>query len=105
MVEDILRTRLMVKRSMKEYKDDKTLQRLLHARQLGLKLIANVTFGYTAANFSGRMACVEVRIILAECTFSTLFFFPIVCFTSNFVFSIAVLPHSPGVVYYHLLLR
>ena len=33
------------------------------------------------------------------------FFFFIVCFTSYFVFSIAVLPHSPGVVYYHLLLR
>ena len=33
-----------------------------------------------------------------------LFFF-FVCFTSYFVFSIAVLPHSPGVVYYHLLLR
>ena len=32
-------------------------------------------------------------------------FFLIVCFTSYFVFSIAVLPHSPGVVYYHLLLR
>ena len=30
---------------------------------------------------------------------------PIVCFTSYFVFSIAVLPHSPVVVYYHLLLR
>ena len=29
----------------------------------------------------------------------------LVCFTSYFVFSIAVLPHSPGVVYYHLLLR
>ena len=29
----------------------------------------------------------------------------IVCFTSYFVFSIAVLPHSPGVVYYHQLLR
>ena len=28
-----------------------------------------------------------------------------VCFTSYFVFSIAVLQHSPGVVYYHLLLR
>ena len=27
------------------------------------------------------------------------------CFTSYFVFSIAVLPHSPGVVYNHLLLR
>ena len=32
-------------------------------------------------------------------------FFLIVCFTSYFVFSIAVLPHSPGVEYYHLLLR
>ena len=38
---------------------------------------------------------------------SMIFFllFLIVCFTSYFVFSIAVLPHSPGVVYYHLLLR
>ena len=33
------------------------------------------------------------------------FSYLIVCFTSYFVFSIAVLPHSPGVVYYHLLLR
>ena len=33
------------------------------------------------------------------------FFFFIVCFTSYFMFSTAVLPHSPGVVYYHLLLR
>ena len=33
---------------------------MLDARQLGLKLIANVTYGYTAANFSGRMPCVEV---------------------------------------------
>ena len=31
-------------------------------------------------------------------------FFFFVCFTSYFMFSIAVLPHSPGVVYYHLLL-
>ena len=31
--------------------------------------------------------------------------FFIVCFTSYFMFSIAVLPHSPGVVYYHPLLR
>lgn len=34
---------------------------MLDARQLGLKLIANVTFGYTSAHFSGRMPCVEVR--------------------------------------------
>ena len=33
------------------------------------------------------------------------FVFLIVCFTSYFVFCIAILPHIPGVVYYHLLLR
>lgn len=49
-----------VKKSIKENKDNKTLQRVLHARQLGLKLIANVTYGYTAANFSGRMPCIEI---------------------------------------------
>lgn len=60
MLEEILNTRIMVKQSMKTYKQDKVLLRLLDARQLGLKLIANVTFGYTAANYSGRMPNVEV---------------------------------------------
>ncbi|XP_051265819.1 DNA polymerase zeta catalytic subunit isoform X2 [Dicentrarchus labrax] len=60
MLEEILNTRIMVKQSMKAHKQDKALMRLLHARQLGLKLIANVTFGYTAANYSGRMPSVEV---------------------------------------------
>lgn len=60
MLQEILETRLMVKASMKRNKDDKLLQRVLHSRQLGLKLIANVTYGYTAANFSGRMPCSEV---------------------------------------------
>uniref|UniRef100_A0A1A8ES22 DNA polymerase zeta catalytic subunit n=2 Tax=Nothobranchius korthausae TaxID=1143690 RepID=A0A1A8ES22_9TELE len=60
MLEEILGTRIMVKNSMKSYKQDKALMRLLHVRQLGLKLIANVTFGYTSANYSGRMPSVEV---------------------------------------------
>ncbi|XP_052020506.1 DNA polymerase zeta catalytic subunit isoform X2 [Apodemus sylvaticus] len=60
MLEEILKTRLMVKQSMKAYKQDRALSRMLNARQLGLKLIANVTFGYTSANFSGRMPCIEV---------------------------------------------
>lgn len=60
MLEEILKTRFMVKQSMKAYKQDKALSRMLNARQLGLKLIANVTFGYTSANFSGRMPCIEV---------------------------------------------
>lgn len=33
---------------------------MLVARQLGLKFIANVTYGYTSASFSGRMPCVEI---------------------------------------------
>ncbi|XP_074846819.1 DNA polymerase zeta catalytic subunit [Carettochelys insculpta] len=60
MLEEILKTRIMVKQSIKAYKHDKAITRMLEARQLGLKLIANVTFGYTAANFSGRMPCIEV---------------------------------------------
>ncbi|GCC38166.1 hypothetical protein chiPu_0016678 [Chiloscyllium punctatum] len=60
MLEEILKTRIMVKHSMKTHKKDNALMKLLHARQLGLKLIANFTYGYTAANFSGRMPCVEI---------------------------------------------
>ena len=45
---------------MKEYEGDTTLRRVFDSRQLGLKLIANVTYGYTSANFSGRMPCVEI---------------------------------------------
>jgi len=36
------------------------LQRLLNARQLALKLVANTTFGYAAASYSGRMPCIEL---------------------------------------------
>ncbi|XP_066270082.1 DNA polymerase zeta catalytic subunit-like [Branchiostoma lanceolatum] len=60
MLQDILNTRIMVKKSMKDHKQDKNLTRMLHSRQLGLKLIANVTYGYTSASFSGRMACIEI---------------------------------------------
>lgn len=45
---------------MKEQKNNKNLYKKLNAQQLGLKLIANVTYGYTSANFSGRMPCIEV---------------------------------------------
>jgi len=36
------------------------LNRVLDARQLGLKYIANVTYGYTSATYSGRMPAVEI---------------------------------------------
>lgn len=95
MLTELLDTRVMVKQSMKTHKHDKVridcltfiwhlilrqmLQRILDARQLGLKYIANVTYGYTrcarafgpcafylmmtsffSASFSGRMPAVEI---------------------------------------------
>ncbi|KAL4922232.1 hypothetical protein BDW62DRAFT_79917 [Aspergillus aurantiobrunneus] len=60
MLAEILETRVMVKTGMKLDKDDRVLQRLLNNRQLALKLIANVTYGYTSASFSGRMPCSEI---------------------------------------------
>ncbi|KAI0431815.1 DNA polymerase family B [Xylaria sp. FL1042] len=60
MLTEILETRVMVKSGMKQDKDDKTLQRLLNNRQLALKLLANVTYGYASASFSGRMPCSEI---------------------------------------------
>ena len=60
MLGEILETRVMVKSGMKADKDDRTLQQLLNNRQLALKLIANVTYGYTSASFSGRMPCAEI---------------------------------------------
>ncbi|KAJ3374695.1 DNA polymerase zeta [Allomyces arbusculus] len=60
MLTELLDTRVMVKNSMKLHKDNKVLHKVLDARQLGLKLIANVTYGYTAASFSGRMPLVEL---------------------------------------------
>ncbi|ODQ50587.1 hypothetical protein SAICODRAFT_61405 [Saitoella complicata NRRL Y-17804] len=60
MLSELLDTRIMVKDSMKLHKDDKELQKLLNNRQLALKLLANVTYGYTSASFSGRMPCAEI---------------------------------------------
>ncbi|KAG9286506.1 hypothetical protein G9A89_014672 [Geosiphon pyriformis] len=60
MLKEILDTRIMLKKSMGLYKDDKNLCDILDARQLGLKYLANVTYGYTGATFSGRMPCVDI---------------------------------------------
>ncbi|BGP44636.1 DNA polymerase zeta [Rhodotorula kratochvilovae] len=60
MVGELLDTRVMVKGSMKAVAADKALTKLLNARQLALKFLANVTYGYTSATFSGRMPAVEV---------------------------------------------
>ncbi|CAO1623914.1 unnamed protein product [Parajaminaea phylloscopi] len=60
MLTEILDTRVMVKGSIKGRKSDKSFVRTQNARQLSLKLLANVTYGYTSATFSGRMPCVEI---------------------------------------------
>ena len=72
MLGEILETRVMVKSGMKVDKDDKSLQRLLNNRQLALKLIANVTYGYTSASFSGRMPCSEIADSIVQTARETL---------------------------------
>ncbi|KAL0005947.1 hypothetical protein SO802_013508 [Lithocarpus litseifolius] len=49
------------------------LEEILSTRiMLALKLIANVTYGYTAAGFSGRMPCAELADSIVQCGRSTL---------------------------------
>uniref|UniRef100_A0A2N9I954 DNA polymerase n=1 Tax=Fagus sylvatica TaxID=28930 RepID=A0A2N9I954_FAGSY len=48
------------------------LHRVFNARQLALKLISNVTYGYTATGFSGRMPCAELADSIVQCGRSTL---------------------------------
>ncbi|XP_024534003.1 DNA polymerase zeta catalytic subunit [Selaginella moellendorffii] len=58
---EILSTRIMVKGKMKKLDaSQRVLHRIFNARQFALKLIANVTYGYAAAGFSGRMPCAEL---------------------------------------------
>ncbi|KAH7037486.1 uncharacterized protein B0I36DRAFT_359172 [Microdochium trichocladiopsis] len=72
MLTEILETRVMVKSGMKQDKEDRTLQRLLNNRQLALKLLANVTYGYTSASFSGRMPCSEIADSIVQTARETL---------------------------------
>jgi DNA polymerase zeta len=72
MLTEILETRVMVKSGMKQDKKDKTLQQLLNNRQLALKLLANVTYGYTSASFSGRMPCSEIADSIVQTARETL---------------------------------
>ncbi|XVF06076.1 hypothetical protein REPUB_Repub06bG0017200 [Reevesia pubescens] len=73
LLEEILSTRIMVKQAMKKLTpSQQVLQRIFNARQLALKLISNVTYGYTAAGFSGRMPCAELADSIVQCGRSTL---------------------------------
>ncbi|WMV11977.1 hypothetical protein MTR67_005362 [Solanum verrucosum] len=73
LLEEILDTRIMVKTAMKKLAPgQQVLHRIFNARQLALKLIANVTYGYTAAGFSGRMPCAELADSIVQCARRTL---------------------------------
>ncbi len=64
MIHEILQTRIMLKKSLKLHrkakKSNPDLERLLEARIFGLKMVANVTYGYIGAAYSGRMPCCDV---------------------------------------------
>ena len=77
----------MVKKAMKKHQNDpvsvaivrnsklkqhKALHRVLNLRQFGLKMIANVTYGYTSASFSGRMPCVDIADSIVQTARDTL---------------------------------
>ena len=72
MLTEILETRVMIKSGMKQDRDDKVLQQLLNNRQLALKLLANVTYGYTSASYSGRMPCAEIADSIVQTARETL---------------------------------
>ena len=74
MLKEILETRVMVKAALKRAKanDDKAAVRLLDARQFGLKMIANVTYGYTSASATGRMPCSAVADSIVQTARETL---------------------------------
>jgi DNA polymerase zeta len=69
MLREVLETRIMVKTAMKKLskEHDTDLLKLMNARQFGLKMIANVTYGYASASFSGRMPCSGLADSIVQC--------------------------------------
>ena len=67
MLQEILSTRVMIKRAMPDYKAYTEIYRQLEHKQLSLKFIANVMYGYVGASYSGRMPCVEIADSIVIC--------------------------------------
>ena len=59
-LKELLLTRIMIKKSMKLYDKNSDVYKFLHNRQLGIKTLANVIYGYTSAGFSGRMPNINI---------------------------------------------
>lgn len=64
MLSELITTRAMVKdqmkKNMRSARPNRRLQRILDHRQHGLKMMANTTYGYAGASYTGRMPCVEI---------------------------------------------
>lgn len=76
-LDEMLSTRAMLKKAAKLYKQrvkalSPAVLRQIEARQLALKYVANVTYGYTSATFSGRSAIPLVADAIVECGRRTL---------------------------------
>lgn len=76
-LDEILSTRAMLKKAAKHYRKlvvdvSPAILRQLEARQLALKYVANVTYGYTSATFSGRCAMPLLADAIVECGRRTL---------------------------------
>lgn len=76
-LDEMLSTRAMLKKAAKQYKKmvpdlSPAILRQLEARQLALKYVANVTYGYTSATFSGRCAMPILADTIVECARRTL---------------------------------
>lgn len=72
MLTELLNVRLYIKGTMSEFKDDEELTKLYNKRQMALKLIANVTYGYTSATYSGRMSNSDIADAIVSCARETL---------------------------------
>ena len=71
MVEDLLSTRILVKKAMKQEKaaakPDVGRIQLEDARQFSLKMVCNFLYGYTSASYTGRMPCVDIGDSIVDC--------------------------------------
>jgi DNA polymerase zeta len=65
LLDEILSLRSFIKQTLKAATDERVKQ-ILEARQLALKRFAACAFGYTNANYTGRMPCVELGDAIVE---------------------------------------
>lgn len=72
-IKELLLTRIMIKKSMKIYPKDSPTYSTLNNRQLGIKLLSNVLYGYTAAGFTGRMPNSDIGDSIVSIGKNTLF--------------------------------